>query len=344
MKGTLNWALVGTGGISNRFLAGLRCAEGARPYAAVSRSQEKAEAFAARHGLEKAYGDYGAMLEDPAVDVVYIGTPHVTHRDLAVRAFRAKKAVLCEKPVSINGAELSEMIAEARANGVFFMEAMWTRFVPPLRKVQEWLASGIIGEVKMMQANFCFASAFNPAGRLYNIELGGGALLDAGVYPLSLASLAFGGKRPETLSSVMYRGETGADEAVSVLLSYGGPRIASVSAAISTSAVNDGWIYGTQGRIHLPDFVFSHSASLILPGKYSYRYEGDFVSNGYNYEVEEVTRCIREGKPESEIMSLSESLVIMQTMDRVRAQNGFVYPGEAGSGNSLAGASGGIRV
>jgi predicted dehydrogenase len=344
MKKVINWALVGTGGISNRFLIGLRCAEGACAYGAVSRSREKAEAFASRYGIGKAYGDYEAMLEDPAVDVVYIGTPHVTHRELAIRAFRAKKAVLCEKPVSISGAELSEMIGEARANRVFFMEAMWTRFVPPLCKVREWLASGIIGEVRMVQANFCFASAFNPAGRLYNIELGGGALLDAGVYPLSLVSMAFGGKKPETLTSLMHRGETGVDEAVSALLSYGGPRIASVSAAISTAAVNDGWIYGTQGRIHLPDFVFSHSASLILPGKYTYRYEGDFVSNGYNYEVEEAMRCIRAGKLESETMSLSESLVIMQTMDRIRAQNGFVYPGETGFGETFAGAPGGIRV
>jgi predicted dehydrogenase len=338
----INWALVGTGGITNRFCMGLRYAEGACPYAAVSRTQEKAEAFAARHSIGKAYGDYDAMLEDPAVDVVYIGTPHVTHKELAIKAFRAKKAVLCEKPVSINGVELSEMIAEARANQVFFMEAMWTRFVPPLCKVREWLASGIIGELKMVQANFCFAAAFNPAGRLYNIELGGGALLDAGVYPLSLASMVFGGKKPETVASLMYLGETGVDEEVSALLSYGGPRLASVSAANRTAAVNDGWIYGTQGRIHLPDFVFSHSADLILSGRYAYHYEPDFVSNGYNYEAGEVMRCIRAGEMESKIMSLSESLAIMQTMDRIRAQNGFVYPGEEGFG--LSGASGGIRV
>jgi predicted dehydrogenase len=328
MRDTINWALVGTGGITNRFLAGLRDAEGACLYAAVSRSQEKADRFAARCGIEKAYGDYEAMLNDPAVDVVYIGTPHVTHKELAIKAFKAKKAVLCEKPVSINAEELSEMMACARENRVFFMEAMWTRFVPPLCKVRQWLASGIIGELRMVQANFCFAAAFNPSGRLFNIELGGGALLDAGVYPVSLASMVFGGEKPETVASMMYRGETNADETVSALLSYGGPRIAALSAAISTAAVNDAWIYGTQGRIHLPDFVFSHSANLIQSGRYTYHYEPDFVSNGYNYEAEEVMRDIRAGKLESETMSLSESLVIMQTMDRIRAQNGFRYPGE----------------
>jgi predicted dehydrogenase len=307
---------------------GLRDAEGAVLYAASSRDKARAEAFAARCGFEKAYGSYQAMLDDPAVDAVYIGTPHTAHKEMAVAAFRAEKAVLCEKPVSINAAELSEMIAEARARKVFFMEAMWTRFVPPLAKVREWLAAGIIGEVKMVQANFCFSAPFNPQGRLYNKELGGGALLDAGVYPVSMASLVFGGKKPEAVNSFMYLGETGIDEEVSALLSYGGPRLAVVSAAVSTAAVNDTWIYGTQGRIHLPDFVFSHSADLLVQGRYNYHYEPEFVSNGYNYEAQEVMNCIRAGKLESGVMGLSESLAIMETMDLIRAQNGLRYPGE----------------
>jgi predicted dehydrogenase len=328
MKDTINWAVAGTGGISNRFVMGLRDAKGARLYAAVSRGGERAEAFAARYGFERAYGDYRAMLDDPAVEAIYIGTPHVAHKEMAIAAFRAKKAVLCEKPVSINAAELSEMIAEARANKVFFMEAMWTRFVPSLVKVREWLNTGIIGEARMVQANFCFSAPFNPQGRLYNRDLGGGALLDAGIYPVSLASLVFGGKKPEAVNSLMYLGETGVDEEVSALFSYGGPRLASVSAAISTAAVNDAWIYGTQGHIHLPDFVFSHSANLHLYGRYNYHYEPEFISNGYNYEAEEVMNCIRAGKLESDTMGLSESLRIMETLDFIRAQHDFRYPGE----------------
>jgi predicted dehydrogenase len=328
MKDHINWAVAGTGGISNRFVMGLRDAKGARLYAAVSRDKARAEAFAARYGFDRAYGDYNAMLGDPDVDAIYIGTPHVFHKEMAIAAFRAKKAVLCEKPVSVNAAELSEMIDEARANKVFFMEAMWTRFVPPLVKVREWLDSDILGEVKMVQANFCFSAPLNPQGRLYNIELGGGALLDAGVYPVSLASFVFGGKKPEAVNSMMYLGKTGVDEEVTALLSYGGPRLASVSAALSTAAVNDGWIYGTQGFIHLPDFVFSHSADLKLYGRYQYHYEPEFLSNGYNYEAEEVMNCIRAGKLESDTMDLSESLVIMETMDLIRAQNGLRYPGE----------------
>ncbi|MDR3147822.1 MAG: Gfo/Idh/MocA family oxidoreductase [Treponema sp.] len=329
MNERIKWGVVGVGGIARSFALGLRAVKGAQLYAAASRSAEKAEAFSAEFGCEKAYGDYRAMLEDPGLDVVYIGTPHVFHKEMSIAAFRAKKAVLCEKPVSINAAELSAMAAEARANGVFFMEAMWTRFVPAVRRVKEWLDSGIIGDVKMVQANFCFSAPFNPQSRLYNIELGGGALLDAGVYPLSLSSLVFGGKRPERLSSMMYRGTTGADEQVSVLLSYGGPRMACLSAAVSTRCVNDAWIYGTQGHIHLPNFVFSRSVDLVLDGREGQHEEPEFVSNGYNYEAEEVMNCLREGKLESGIMSLAESLVIMETMDLVRAQNAFRYPGEA---------------
>jgi predicted dehydrogenase len=313
----MNWALVGTGGITNRFLMGLFDAADAKPYAAVSRTQENADAFAAKYGIEKAYGSYDAMLNDRAVDVVYIGTPHVFHKDMALKALRANKAVLCEKPACMNAAELSELIAASQANKAFFMEAMWTRFVPPLVKVREWLRGGLIGELRMVQANFCFSTPMNREGRLYNRALGGGALLDAGVYPLSLASMVFGGKRPEKITSMKYFGETGVDEEVSALLSYGGPRMAQVSAALCTACQNDAWIYGTQGRIQLPDFVFSHSAKLTLNGRYTYNYEPDFTSNGYNYEAEEVQRCVGMGKLESEVMPHAESLIIMETIDSI---------------------------
>jgi predicted dehydrogenase len=328
MKKTINWAVVGTGGITNRFIAGLRAAEGSNPMAVVSRTEENARRFAAKYGVEKAYSDYDAMLADPLIDVIYIGTPHTTHKDLAIRAFKAKKAVLCEKPVSINAGEMRDMIQAARENKVFFMEAMWTRFIPPVRKVREWLSQGLIGEVKMTEANFGFCVPRNLQGRLLNIELGGGALLDAGVYPLSFTSMVFGGKKPEKIMSLMYFGETGVDEECTVMLSYGGYRMAQANSALSTKMINDAWIYGTDGRIHIPDYVFNHSANLMVDGRFTYHYEGEFYANGYNYEAEAVMDCIREGKTESALMPLDESLVIMETMDTVRAQWNFKYPGE----------------
>jgi predicted dehydrogenase len=328
MKKTINWALTGTGGITNRFLTGLRAAEGGHAAAIVSRTKENAQAFASKYGIEKTFDNYDRMLEDSSIEAVYIGTPHTTHKEMAVKALNAGKAVLCEKPVTINAGELREIIDAAKKNKVFFMEAMWTRFTPALCKVREWLKEGLIGDVKVTQANFGFAAAFNPQGRLFNLELGGGALLDAGIYPLSLTSMVFGGQRPERISSQLFFGETGADEEASVLLSYGGPRIAYAACANRTAMVNDAWIYGTNGKIHIPDFVFAHSASLLLSGRYDYKYEPEYVSNSYNYEAAVAMDCIREGKTESEVMPWAESLVLMETMDEVRRQWKFKYPSE----------------
>jgi predicted dehydrogenase len=326
-KNTFNWALVGTGGISNRFLIGLKAA-GANAAAIVSRSMENARDFAARHGIEKAFDNYDKMLEDPDIDVVYIGTPHTTHKHLAVQALNAKKAVLCEKPSAINAGELREIIRAAHENNCFFMEAVWNRFTPPMCKVREWLSQSLIGEVKMVQANFGFNSPYNPQSRLFNPKLGGGSLLDAGIYPLSLVSMVFGGIKPEDVKSQLYFGETGVDEEAFVILSYGGARLAFAASAISTQMINDAWIYGSSGKIYIPSFVWAHSAILMIDNRYAYTYEPDFASNGYNYEVLEVEKCVREGKFESKVMSWDESLVLMETMDKVRAQWNFKYPAE----------------
>ncbi|MDR0562707.1 MAG: Gfo/Idh/MocA family oxidoreductase [Spirochaetaceae bacterium] len=325
----INWALVGTGGIVNAFITGLRAAEDAHARAIVSRSKETAEVFARQYGIDKVYTDYDAMLQDSSIHAVYLGIPHTFHKAYTIRALKAKKAVLCEKPAAVNAGELSEMIETARSAGVFFMEAMWTRFVPPVCKAREWLRYGLIGEARRVEADFCFSAPMNPQSRLFNLHLGGGALLDAGVYPISLASMVFGGKKPEKIVSLLSLGQTGVDEEASALLSYGPSRTASICAALSTAAVNDAWIYGKAGRIHLPDFVFSHSADLTVYGKYTYHYEPEFVSNGYNYEAAAAMNCIREGKTESEIMPWAESLAIAETMDEIRSQWNFRYPGEA---------------
>jgi predicted dehydrogenase len=268
------------------------------------------------------------MLDDKSIEAVYIGTPHTTHKELALKCLKAKKAVLCEKPISINAAGLREMIKTARENNAFLMEAMWNRFVPPLVKARSWLKDGFIGEIKMVGANFGFNSPRRPESRLFNLELGGGALLDAGVYPIALASLAFNARKPEKVVSIIQFGESGADYEFSGVISYGGPRIATVSAAISTAMVSDAWIYGAQGKIYLPGFVFSHAAELLIDGRPPYHYEPDFISNGYNYEAEAVMDCIREGKIECPVMPLDESLTVMETMDEIRSQWNFKYPGE----------------
>ncbi|MDR1867174.1 MAG: Gfo/Idh/MocA family oxidoreductase [Treponema sp.] len=324
----MNWALIGTGGISNSFATALHNTEGAMLKAVLSRSTDYAMRFAHQHEVEKTYTDYEALLNDPTIDIIYIGTPHTTHKEFAIPALKAKKAVLCEKPISINAQEAKEMINVAREEHVFLMEAMWTRFVPPIVKVREWLSAGRIGELKMVQANFGFRAAWEPSSRLLNKHLGGGALLDAGVYPISLASMVFGSHQPEKIVSSLYRGETGVDEECACILSYGGPRLANLATALRTRLTNDSWIYGTQGHIFVPNFVFARNAHLVIE-KTSYEdFKGDFIGNGYNYEAESVMCCLREGKIENEIMPLDESLIIMQIMDTIRIQNNFYYPKE----------------
>jgi predicted dehydrogenase len=331
MKKIIHWAFAGTGGITNAFIQGLKNAEGANPFAVVSRSRDRAERFAAKYGVEKTYADFDAMLEDSKVDIVYLGVPHSAHKELAIKAFTAGKAVLCEKPAAINAAELRGMIDHARQRKVFFMEALWTRFVPPVRKAREWLADGLVGEVRMVQGNFGFKVDLPPEHRLRNINLGGGALLDAGVYPISFASMAFGGKKPRKISGALTLGETGVDEEAAALLYWGPHQTAVVSASIALTTVNDLWIYGTEGYIHLPFFVFCHGANLTLPGRPPYHWEGDFRGNGYNYEAEAVMDCLRSGRTECDVMPLDESLVIAEIMDEIRRQWGFTYPGETGA-------------
>jgi predicted dehydrogenase len=328
MKKIINWGLAGTGGITNTFVRGLKVAEGARVLAVASRSKENAERFAVKYGVQKAYTSFDAMLENRDIDVVYLGVPHTAHRELALKAFAAGKAVLCEKPAALNGAELAEMIQSAQAHGVFFMEALWSRFVPPVRKAREWLAEGMIGDVQMVQGNFGFRIDLPPEHRLFNINLGGGALLDAGVYPISFASMAFGGGRPQKISGALTLGDTGVDEQAAALIYWGPRRTALVSASLSLATVSDMWIYGTEGHIHLPSFVFCRSANLQLPGRPPYHWEGDFRGNGYNYEAEAVMDCLRECRLESEVMPLEESLVIAEIMDEIRRQWGFRYPQE----------------
>jgi predicted dehydrogenase len=328
MKRTINWAIVGTGGISNSFIKGLKDAEGAVPLAAVSGTRERAESFAATYGMKKYYAGFDAMLEDREIDVVYLGVPHTAHKALAIKAFNAGKAVLCEKPAAINAGELREMIQAARENKVFFMEALWTRFVPPVVQAREWLAEGLIGEARMVQGNFCFRAPFDPAWRLYNRALGGGALLDAGIYPISLSSMVFGGRRPEKVSSILTVGETGVDEETAALLSWGPHKTAVITVAITTAAQNDLWIYGAKGRIQLPSFVSCRSATLAVDGEDPRRWEGEFRGNGYNYQAEAVMDCVREGALESAVMPLDESLNIARTMDEIRAQWDFKYPSE----------------
>ncbi|KAA9004720.1 Gfo/Idh/MocA family oxidoreductase [Paenibacillus spiritus] len=327
-KVPLRWGIISTGVIADKFVRDLAYSREGAAFAVGSRSPEGAEQFAGKHGIPRAYGSYEELVADPEVEAVYIGTPHPFHKENAMLALRAGKAVLCEKPFTLNRSELEEVVACAREHGVFLMEAMWSRFIPAMVQVREWIAAGKIGEVKLVKAELGFRSDWNPQGRLLNRELGGGALLDVGIYPVALASMILG-PSPKDVQSAVHIGETGVDEQFSLLLGYEGGKAAQLAGAIRLGMANDVHIYGTEGRIYIPlTPVNPYAAELYAGDERVERFEDDRVCEGYVLEADEVARCLRAGLKESPVMPLDESLEIMGLLDRVRKQWGLVYPGE----------------
>ena len=324
----VKWGIISTGWIAHQFVTDLVHSANGVAYAVGSRSQESADEFARNHGIGKAYASYEELVNDPEVDAIYVGTPHPFHKENALLALRAGKAVLCEKPFTVNSSELEEVIAYAREQKLFLMEAMWSRYIPAIVKVREWINEGRIGEVRLVKADLGFRTEWNPEGRLLNPKLGGGALLDVGIYPISFASMVFG-PHPEKILSTAHIGETGVDEHFSMILSYEGGRTASLNAGVRLSMLEEAHVFGTEGHIIVQGtLVNPKSAALYVGGELVESFEDDRSSIGYVYEADEVGRCLQAGLTESPVMPLDESLAILKLLDEVRAQWGLVYPGE----------------
>lgn len=324
---SVKWGILGCGGISSKFASDLKFAEGAELTAVAARSLDKAEAFAEKHGFARAYGTYEELLGDSDVEIIYVGTIHPLHREQVIACLEAGKAVLCEKPFTINAAEAEAIANASRDKGIFVMEAMWSRFLPPIVKVREWLKQGLIGDVQLVKADFGFDAGWNPDGRLLNKEMGGGALLDAGIYPVSFASMVFG-EQPETIASVARLGETGVDETFSALFDYGGGRTAVLNGAVRLQLTNEAYIYGTKGYIRVPNFLFAKEASLHVRGEEPVHVADDRDFLGYKYEAEAAMAALREGRADNDVMPLGETVAIMDTMDRMRRQWGLTYPAD----------------
>ena len=326
MDRTIKWGILGPGSISHKFAVGLQSAPNAELAAVGSRDLARAQAFASKFDATAAYGSYADLVADPEVDAVYIGTPHSFHKAHSILCMNAGKHVLCEKPFAINANEAREMVAVARANDVVLMEAMWSRFLPTLVKVRELLAQGAIGDVRMISADFGFRTRVNPAGRLFDPALGGGALLDVGIYPLSLAYMIFG--KPTRLASMADIGSTGIDEQSAFILGYDGGQMAICSTAVRTNTPHEATIMGSEGmiKIHAPWWISSQIS--VNRGGDEQVYDLPFLGNGYTHEAIEVGNLIRSGQLESDIMPLDESVQIMETMDALRAEWGIKYPME----------------
>jgi predicted dehydrogenase len=325
MAEKIRWGILSTGHISHRFAEALQMLPEAEIQAVGSRNEVSAEKFAREFGIRKAYGSYEALAEDPEVDVVYIGTPHSLHLENSLLCMRAGKSVLCEKALCINAREAEEMIRVAREEDVFLMEAMVTRHVPLIKKMQDWIKSGRIGEVRMLRASRCARGEFHPSQRHLNPELGGGSLLDVGVYVISFAFMIFQ-KTPEDVHGFAHIGDFGSDEQGAVLLKYDQGEIADLSFALRTKAVNEAYIFGTEGYIKLDEvFALAPKATLYKNDQLIEVIEEPVVVGGLVHEAEEVMRCLKEGLKESPYMPLEESLQIMRIMDQIRAPWGLSY-------------------
>ena len=323
----VRWGILGTGAIARQFVEGLNSLPEAEVLAVGSRSEASAAEFADEREIPRRYASYDDLAADPDVDVVYVATPHPFHADNAELCLEAGRAVLCEKPFTVNAAETERVVWLARDRGLFLMEGMWTRFFPLMEKLRRLVSDGAIGEVRMLNVDFGFRADLDPASRLFDPKLGGGALLDVGVYCVSLASMVLG--KPSRTVGLSHLGETGVDEQASVVLEHEGGSLSNLSIGIRTATPQEVTIMGTDGylRVHSP-WWRPTSLTISRPGEGTETVEAPVSGNGFNYEAAEVMRCLEAGATESEIMPLDETLSVMRTMDGVRAAWGLRYPGE----------------
>lgn len=328
MKKKIKWGILSTGHISSKFAKALSILPQAELVAIASRNLDKAKAFGKEHHVPKAYASYRELAEDSDIDVVYIGTPHSFHFENSVLCMRNGKAVLCEKAFTINASEAREMVRIAREENVFLMEAMIPRHVPLLKKVMQWVKKGSIGEVRMVKASRCARGVFAPGARHLEPALGGGSLLDVGVYVISFASQVFS-KAPKEVIGLSHIGDLGSDEQGVAILKYDNGALADLSFALRTNAVDEAYILGTEGYIKINEvFAVPTKASLFINNKEVEILEEPIVGNALNYEAEEVMRCLNLGLKESPFMPLDESIEIMVVMDKIRKPWGLYYPND----------------
>ncbi|GAA3750372.1 Gfo/Idh/MocA family oxidoreductase [Streptomyces tremellae] len=320
------WGVVATGGIAARFTQDVAELDNAQVVAVASRNEASAKEFAGRFGVARAYGDWAGMFADPEVDVVYVATPHSAHREAAGAALVAGKPVLCEKPFTLNVREAQELVDLARQRGLFLMEAMWTYCNPVVRRLVELVRDGAIGEVRSVRADFGVAGPFAPGHRMRNPALGGGALLDLGVYPVSFAQLILG--EPARVQADAQLSPEGVDVNTGMLLGWESGAVATLTCGLDGVSGTRATVTGTRGRIDLPEGFFDpdsfvlHRASAEEPEVV----RADSALHGLQHEAAEVAACLSAGRAESPLVPLAGTLAVLRTLDTVRERVGVRYP------------------
>jgi predicted dehydrogenase len=315
----VRWGILGTGGIASTFVTDLRLCDSGLATAVGSRSQASADRFGDEFAIANRHASYESLVADPDVDVVYVATPHPRHHDNAILALQAGKHVLIEKPFTMNAAEARGIVRVARENRRFAMEAMWTRFLPHVAVIRDWLARGVLGEIITVTADHGQWFAEDPGFRLFDPELGGGALLDLGIYPVSFASMVLG--RPDRIVSMSDPAFTGVDAQTSMLFGYESGAHAVLTCTLRAKSPTRAAIVGTEARIEIEgDFYTPATVRLISRNGGPTTVESVHEGRGLRHQADEVARRLAAGDLESPLMSLDETIAIMETMDTVRAQ------------------------
>lgn len=321
------WGILATGFIAELFAHDLTL-NGHAVVAVGSRTQRSADEFAARFDIPHAHASYEALVADPEVDIVYVATPHPYHLENAALALNAGRHVLIEKPITLNAMQARQLADLAAGKGLLLLEGMWTRFLPHMARIREIIAEGTVGDVRTLIVDHTQDLPDDPAHRINALELGGGALLDLGIYPISFAWDLFG--KPETVSARATFKATGADAQVAAVFGYTDGRIASTLSASDTAGTNTATILGTDARIEVDSVWYEPTSFRVIDpgGSVLESYESDVVGRGMQFQAQEAERILAAGRTASALLSPDESVSIMRTLDEIRSQIGLVYPGE----------------
>jgi predicted dehydrogenase len=327
MDKLFNWGIIGPGRIAHRFMEGLAVIKDASLYAVASTSEERAQSFAGQYHAQKAYASYAELVNDPRVDAVYIATPHCFHFENAMLCLNSGKPVLCEKPLTVNARESRKLFETTRDNSVFLMEALWSRFVPAYQQVREWLDQQVIGEIKLLTSTMGYKKPMDAQSRLFNPALAGGVLLDFGSYPIAISQWILG-ENPISFIAKSHFSDTHVDDLTCVDLQYKNGAVSQFSCNFLTDNLNDLFIYGTEGYIRLhPKYWQSRQVTLATHEK-ELTITRPFRGSGFEFEMEEVMHCVRNGKIESPIMPHAQTQANMELMDSIRREIGLSYPFE----------------
>jgi len=320
------WGILAPGKMAAKFINGLKTLANAELYAVASRDIERSKKFATEHHFKKYYGSYEELAGDPDVEVIYIASPHSHHHDQTILCLKNRKAVLCEKAFALNSREVEDMITEARRQNVFLMEALWPPFQPFYKKALDIIKSGILGKIIHLHAYFSFVPPYDPTDRKFNIALGGGSLLDIGIYPV-IDALTFMGV-PDEIKATASFGETGSEESISAIFKYNNGQMGTLYSSYKTSTgigcellCEKGNLTASRGR------DMNQRVILNMHGKEKETFVFSPPALGYHWEAEEVMRCLEKGLTESPVVPLSFSRDLINTLDRIRDAAGIVFPG-----------------